>query len=184
MTDERPCGRHFAPRNEDEHTEVPHGSGEASAPVEFDEQAQEIDRPVCESSYVSSECDESSEDVDCQIESAEQASEDIDQGDPKILCKRVIGIAVLVMLFIIAMIAAGISLFVNHSIAQGRRRFEGSMQQMIDQIGSTIEHDGVTYRFNENMATVAFVGFDNHMDNHNTGEATTGRADAIVIMAL
>lgn len=184
MTDERPYGRHFAPRNEDDRIEDPHGPEAASAPVEPDEQVQETDQHDCESSYVSPECDESSEDVDCQVEVAELASEDIDQSDPKPSRKRVVGITVLVVLFIIAMIAAGIALFVNHSIAQGRRKFEDSMQQMIDQSGSTIEHDGVTYRLNENMITVAFIGFDNQVRNLTTGEATTGQADAIMIMAL
>ena len=153
-------------------------------PVEPDEQVQETDQPDCESSCVSSEYAESSEDVDCQAEAAGQASEDIDQGDAKPSRKRVAGIAVLVVLFIIAMIAAGIALVVNHSIAQGRRKFEDSMQQMIDQSGSTIEHDGVTYRLNENMVTVAFIGFDNQVRNPTTGESTTGQADAIMIMAL
>lgn len=184
MTDERPYGRHFAPRNEDDHTEAPHGLEAASAPVEPDEQVQEADQPDCESSCVSSECAESSEDVDCQAEAAEQASEDIDQSDTKPSRKRVVGITVLVMLFIIAMIAAGIALFVNHSIAQGRRKFEDSMQQMIDQSGSTIEHDGVTYRLNENMVTVAFIGFDGKTNNSISGEETTGQADAIIVIAL
>ena len=161
MTDERPYGRHFAPRNEDDRIEDPHGPEAVSAAVEPDEQVQEADRHDCESSYVSSECGESSEDVDCQAEPAEHASEDLDQGGPKPSRKRVVGITVLVVLFIVAMIAAGIALFVNHSIAQGRRKFEDSMQQMIDQSGGTIEHDGVTYRLNENMVTVALIGFDN-----------------------
>lgn len=184
MTDERPYGRHFAPRNEDDHTEAPHGLEAASAPVEPDEQVQETDQHDCVSSYVSSECDESSEDVDCQAEAAEQASEDIDQGDAKPSCKRVVGITVLVVLFIIAMIAAGIALFVNHSIAQGRRKFEDSMQQMIDQSGSTIEHDGVTYRLNENMVTVAFIGFDGNVTNITSGDPTTGQSDTIMVLAL
>lgn len=34
MTEERPYGRHFAPRNEDEHTEALRGPEAASAPVE------------------------------------------------------------------------------------------------------------------------------------------------------
>ena len=184
MTEDRPYGRHFAPRNEDEHTEALRGPEAASAPVEPNEQIQETDQFDCESSCVSSECDEFSEDVDCQAGAAEQALEDINQRDPKPSRKRAIGIAVLVVLFIIAMIAAGIALFVNHSIAQGRRKFEDSMQQMIDQSGSTIEHDGVTYRLNENMVTVAFIGFDNQVRNLTTGESTTGQADAIMIMAL
>lgn len=184
MTDERPYGRHFAPLNEDDRIEDPHGPEAVSATVEPDEQVQEADQHDCESSCVSSECDKSSQDVDCQAEAAEQASEDIDQRNPKSSRKRVAGITVLVVLFIIAMIAAGIALFVNHSIAQGRRKFEDSMQHMIDQSGSTIEHDGVTYRLNENMVTVALIGFDNQVRNLTTGEATTGQADAIMIMAL
>lgn len=184
MTDERPYGRHFAPRNEDDRIEDPHGPEAASAPVEPDEQVQETDQHGYASSCVSSECDEPSEYVDCQVEAAERVSEEIDQSDPKPSRKRVVGITVLAVLFIIALIATGIALFVNHSIAQGRRKFEDSMQRMIDQSGSTIEHDGVTYRLNENMVTVAFIGFDNQVRNLTTGEATTGQADAIMIMAL
>ena len=181
MTDERPRGRHFAPRNEDDRNEDPHGPEPVSAPVE---QVQEADRPDCESSCVSSECAESLEDVDCQAETAEQASEVLDQGDAKPSCKRVVGITVLVVLFIIAMIAAGIALFVNHSIAQGRRKFEDSMQHMIDQSGSTIEHNGVTYRLNENMVTVAFIGFDGNVTNITSGDPTTGQSDTIMVLAL
>lgn len=184
MTDERPYGRHFAPRNEDDRIDYPHGPEAASAPVEPVEQVQETDQHDVESSCVSSECDESSEEVDCQAEAAEYASEDLDQSDPKPSRKRVVGITVLAVLFIIALIVTGIALFVNHSIAQGRRKFEDSMQHMIDQSGSTIEHDGVTYRLNENMVTVAFIGFDNQVRNPTTGESTTGQADAIMIMAL
>lgn len=180
MTDERPYGRHFAPRNEDDRIEGPHGPEAASAAAEPDEQVQEADRPDCESSCVSSECAESLEDVDCQAETAEQASEVLDQGDPKPSRKRVVGITVLVVLFIIAMIAAGIALFVNHSIAQGRRKFEDSIQHMIDQSGSTIEHDGVTYRLNENMVIVAFIGFDGNVTNITSGDPTTGQSDTIM----
>ena len=118
MTDERPRGRHFAPRNEDDCNEDPHGPEPVSAPVE---RVQETDQPDCESSCVSSECAESSEDVDCQAEAAERVSEEIDQSDPKPSRKRVVGITVLAVLFIMALIATGIALFVNHSIAQGRR---------------------------------------------------------------
>ena len=181
MTDERSYGRHFVPRNEDDRIEVPHGPEAASAPVE---QVQETDQHDCESSCVSYECGESSEDVDCQAEVAEQASEDLDQSDSKPSRKRVVGITVLVVLFIVAIIAAGIALFVNHSIAQGRRKFEDSMQQMIDQSGSTIEHDGVTYRLNENMVTVAFIGFDDQVQNPTTGCSTPGQADAVMVMAF
>ena len=184
MTDERPYGRHFASRNEGDHTDDPRGPEAASAPVEPDEQVQEADQHDCESFCVSSECSESSEDVDCQAEAAQQVSEDIDQGDSKPSRKRVVGITVLTVLFIIAMIAAGIALFVNHSIAQGRRKFEDSMQQMIDQSGSTIEHDGVTYRLNENMVTVAFIGFDDQVQNPTTGCSTPGQADAVMVMAF
>lgn len=184
MTDERPYGRHFAPRNEDDRIDDPHGPEAASAPVEPVEQVQETDQHDVESSCVSSECDESSEEVDCQAEAAEYASEDLDQGDPKPSRKRVLGITALVVLFIIAMIAAGIALFVNHSIAQGRRKFEDSMQQMIDQSGSTIEHDGVTYRLNENMVTVAFIGFDGRTVNGSSGDQTTGQSDTIMVLAL
>ena len=113
-----------------------------------------------------------------------RVSEDIDQSDTKPSRKRVVGITVLVVLFIIAMIAAGIALFVNHSIAQGRRKFEDSMQHMIDQSGSTIEHDGVTYRLNENMVTVAFIGFDDRTVNGSSGDPTTGQSDTIMVLAL
>ena len=73
MTDERPYGRHFASRNEDDRIEDPHGPEAASAAVEPDEQVKETDQHECESSCVSSECEESSEDVDCQAEPAEHA---------------------------------------------------------------------------------------------------------------
>lgn len=81
MTDERPYGRHFAPRNEDDCIEDPHSPEAASVPVEPDEQVQETDQPDCESSCVSSEYAESSEDVVCHAEAAEMASEDLEQKD-------------------------------------------------------------------------------------------------------
>lgn len=50
MTDERPYGRHFASRNEDDHIEAPHGPEADSAPVEPDEQVKETDQHDVESS--------------------------------------------------------------------------------------------------------------------------------------
>lgn len=98
--------------------------------------------------------------------------------------KRVVMRVLLAVLLVVGVVVAGAALFVNHSIAQGKRKFEESMQQVVDKGGSTIEHDGVTYELNEHMVTVAFLGFDGRTTNGTTGEDTTGQADTIMVLAL
>ena len=184
MTDERPRGQHFATRNEDENTKAHHDLRASSQCAEFGEPLQEPDQHDCEPCFDHAGLDDFSIDSDCRVEAAEQTSYDIDRRDSKSSRKRTVGIIVLAMLLIVALIAAGIALFVNHSIAEGRRKFEASMQHKIEQSGSIIEHNGVTYHLNENMIAVAFIGFDNRVLNPSTGEATTGQADAIIVMAF
>lgn len=184
MTDERPYGRHFAPKIEDPESHDPKAPEPSSGSDESQISREKAGHRAPESSCGSAELDEPLMDADGHDETAEQAPCDDAARATKKSRKRTVGIVVLGVLLILAMIAAGIALFVNHSIAQGKRKFEDSMQQMINQSGSIIEHDGVTYRLNESMVTVAFIGFDNQVRNLTTGEATTGQADAIMIVAL
>lgn len=216
MTDERPYGRHFAPRVDDSGSEDPHSKGVrdfestpvpiedgefagAEAPVDTDELTR-VEAPVGAGEPVGAEAlveaDESAEaeapaEHDVRVDEAalqesaiDEPLEDGDRRDPKPSRKRVMGVTVLVVLLVIAVLAAGIAFFVNHSIAEGRRKFEASMQHMIDQSGSTIEHDGVTYRLNENMVTVAFIGFDGKITNITSGDQTTGQSDTVMVLAL
>lgn len=98
--------------------------------------------------------------------------------------KRMAAYAIVFVLLIASIAAAGAAWFVNHSIAEGKRKFDESMQQVVDQSGKTVERDGVTYRLNEHMVTVAFMGFDGNTKNVTTGDDTTGQTDTIMVFAL
>lgn len=118
------------------------------------------------------------------VDDHDDDSHDLESPSSKWSRKRSVGITLLSVALVLALVAMGFALFINHSIAEGRRRFEDSMQHMIDQSGSTIEHDGVTYQLNENMVTIAFIGFDGRTVNANSGNQTTGQSDTIMVLAL
>lgn len=106
-----------------------------------------------------------------------------DQADKPNRKRIVVRVLLIALLLIAAVVAAG-AWYVNHSISEGKRKFDESMQQVVQKSGTTIEHNGQTYRLNEHMVTVAFIGFDGRTQNATTGDQTTGQSDTIMVMAL
>lgn len=157
MTDERPYGRHFAPHDKGGYTEEAQPLDCSAKPIDPEEPIQEFDQYDYEPSSGAAEFNACSEYIKSGAEVAGQALGHADQRDSKRSRKRHFGIAVLAALLIIGLISAGIAFFINYSIGEGKRKFEDSMLHMFDKGGSIIEHDGVEYRLNENMVTVAFA---------------------------
>ena len=184
MTDERPYGRHFAPHDKGGYTEEAQPLDCSAKPIDPEEPIQEFDQYDYEPSSGAAEFNACSEYIKSGAEVAGQALGHADQRDSKRSRKRHFGIAVLAALLIIGLISAGIAFFINYSIGEGKRKFEDSMLHMFDKGGSIIEHDGVEYRLNENMVTVAFIGFDGRTINGSSGNQTTGQSDAVIVFAL
>lgn len=90
----------------------------------------------------------------------------------------------LVLMLVIGAVAASAAIYINHSIAEGKKSFEASMQKVVEDSGSIIHRNGKAYKFNEHMVTVAFIGFDGNTRNSLTGDSTTGQSDTIMVFAL
>lgn len=99
--------------------------------------------------------------------------------------KRRVGLMAILGVFVaLAVFVAAGAIFVNQSIARGRRAFEESMNQAIEKKGRTVEHNGKTYALNENMISIAFIGFDNRTTNSASGMDASGQSDTIMVIAL
>ena len=107
----------------------------------------------------------------------------IDQNS-KMSRKRLLLRILLILILLITTVGAAGAWYVNHSIAEGKRKFDESMRQVVQKGGTAIEHNGQTYRLNEHMVTVAFIGFDGRTQNVTTGDQTTGQSDTIMVVAL
>lgn len=88
-----------------------------------------------------------------------------------------------IVLVLVIAVAAG-AVFINQSIARGRKAFEDSMNQAIEEKGKTVEYNGKTYALNKNMVSVAFIGFDNRTTNSSNGSDVAGQSDTIMVIAL
>lgn len=93
---------------------------------------------------------------------------------------KILGVVVLVL----ALAAGGAALAVQQSIERGRQAFQESMQKKVAENANTVQYDGHTYALNENMVTVAFIGFDNRTTNSTSGNEVEGQSDTIIIVAL
>lgn len=93
---------------------------------------------------------------------------------------KILGVVVLVL----ALAVGGAALAVQQSIERGRQAFQDSMQKKVDENANTVQYDGHTYALNENMVTVAFIGFDNRTTNSTSGNEVEGQSDSIIIVAL
>ena len=80
-------------------------------------------------------------------------------------------------------VAAG-AIYINQSIARGRKAFDDSMSQAIEEKGKTVVYNGRTYALNEHMVSVAFIGFDNRTTNSASGNDVAGQSDTIMVVAL
>lgn len=96
-----------------------------------------------------------------------------------------------VVLLAIAFVAGGVALLVRHLISEGERSVREASQpaelQTADEAetedeGVTVEYQGKTYRYNENIVSIVVMGYDRREDVSVTGQA--GQADAIMVVAL
>lgn len=159
MTQETPKGNHFRPRSED------------AAP-----DATEVEEsPAIPALNGSS--DESESAFDGEGQGAEAAS-----GSRR--ARRIAVRAIIVVLVVLSVGAAGAAVFINRSIARGRRSFEQSMQKAVENKGTTVEYNGTTYRLNEDMVSIAFIGFDNRTKNATAGYDVAGQSDTVMVVAL
>lgn len=89
-------------------------------------------------------------------------------------------ILAIVLIVICAVAAAGVG-YVNHSIAQGRAKFEKSTKKAMKTQGDTITYNGKKYALNKHMATIAFIGFDNRANSEGTKKS---QSDTVMVIAL
>ena len=82
------------------------------------------------------------------------------------------------------MAVAAAAIYINQSIARGRKAFDDSMSQAIEEKGKTVVYNGKTYALNEHMVSVAFIGFDNRTTNSASGNDVAGQSDTIMVVAL
>lgn len=98
---------------------------------------------------------------------------------------RRIALRVLVVaLVLLAAGTAGAAVMLNRSITRGRQAFEESMEKAVEDKGSTVEYEGKSYRLNEDMVSVAFIGFDNRTTNASSGNDAAGQSDTVIVVAL
>lgn len=164
MEDQRPSGRHFAPRPTDDR-------GEGCEPKSGSERD-------CTQGQGSDQDHDAQRNRDIAIRDGQAVNH------PKSQRRRIALRVALFVLMLVLLVAAGAAWYVNHSIGEGKRKFEESMQRVAEKSGTTIEHDGVTYRLSEHMVTVAFIGFDGRTTNSLTGDQTTGQSDTIMVLAF
>lgn len=96
-----------------------------------------------------------------------------------------------VVLLVMAVVAGGVALLVRHLVTEGERSLREASQpeeiQTADEAetedeGVTVEYQGTTYRYNENVVSIVVMGYDRREDVSVTGEA--GQADAIMVVTL
>lgn len=97
--------------------------------------------------------------------------------------RRVLAVAGAVLLAL-SLVAGGVALAVRSSVKRGRQAFQESMQKKLEQSSGTVQYDGHTYALNENMVTVAFIGFDNRTTSSTSGNEVEGQSDSIIVVAL
>ncbi|PWM13696.1 MAG: hypothetical protein DBX97_24525 [Collinsella tanakaei] len=96
-------------------------------------------------------------------------------------------IALRVLLGVVIVLAVAVAagaIYINQSIARGRKAFDDSMSQAIEEKGKTVVYNGKTYALNEHMVSVAFIGFDNRTTNSASGNDVAGQSDTIMVVAL
>lgn len=98
---------------------------------------------------------------------------------------------VLIVLLVIGVLAGGAAFAINRMIEEGARAMREASQpediQTVEEAetvddGLTVEYQGKTYRYNENVVSIVVMGYDRRQDVSVTGKA--GQADAIMVVAL
>ena len=98
---------------------------------------------------------------------------------------------VLIVLLVIGVLAGGAAFAINRMIEEGARAMREASQprtsrpsreaETVDD-GLTVEYQGKTYRYNENVVSIVVMGYDRRQDVSVTGKAS--QADAIMVVAL
>ena len=100
---------------------------------------------------------------------------------------KVLGIVMLVLV----LVAGGAALGVWYLVSSGEQAVRESSQaedlETADEAetedeGYTVEYNGTTYRYNENIVSIVVMGYDRTEDVEDTGEA--GQADAVMVVAF
>ena len=98
---------------------------------------------------------------------------------------------VLIVLLAVGVLAGGVAFGINRMIEEGARAMREASQpvdiQTVEEAqtqdeGLTVEYQGTTYRYNENVVSIVVMGYDRRQDVSVTGHA--GQADAIMVVAL
>lgn len=98
---------------------------------------------------------------------------------------------VLIVLLVIGALVGGAAFAINRMIEEGARAMREASQpediQTVEEAetvddGLTVEYQGKTYRYNENVVSIVVMGYDRRQDVSVTGKA--GQADAIMVVAL
>ena len=113
-------------------------------------------------------------------EAASQRRRRSEKSIRRIKRRRRLKVLTIVLVVICAVAAAGVG-YVNHSIAQGRAKFEKSTKKAMKTQGETITYNGKKYTLNKHMATIAFIGFDNRANDDGTKK---GQSDTVMVIAL
>lgn len=124
------------------------------------------------------------EDADAGVVADASSAEDGTKAPAKKTKRRIALRALLGVVIVLAVAVAAGAIYINQSIARGRKAFEDSMNQAIEEKGKTVEYNGKTYALNEHMVSVAFIGFDNRTTNSASGNDVAGQSDTIMVIAL
>lgn len=185
MDDEKMTGRHFSGSPSASEGAAPAGKrfAHAAAPEpEVGSAALEPAPPLEPEADVQAATGSAGEAVEGP--SSTPAAEDGTKAPAK-KSKRCIALRVLLgVVIVLAVAVAAGAIYINQSIARGRKAFEDSMSQAIEEKGKTVEYNGKTYALNEHMVSVAFIGFDNRTTNSASGNDVAGQSDTIMVVAL
>lgn len=168
MSDEKLRGAHFAVREECQ-TQTEQNDSTVSASKSESVESLPFSDSISPADFPSEASDSSPDCVDCNSEQRKS---------------HTFMRALLILMLVIGAVAASAAIYINHSIAEGKKSFEASMQKVVEESGSIIHRNGKAYKLNEHMVTVAFIGFDGNTRNSLTGDSTTGQSDTIMVFAL
>lgn len=185
MDDEKMTGRHFSGSPSASEGAAPAGKrfAHAAAPEpEVGSAAPELAPPLEPEADVQAATGSAGEVVEGP--SSTPAAEDGTKAPAKKSKRRIALRVLLGVVIVLAVAVAAGAIYINQSIARGRKAFEDSMTQAIEEKGKTVEYNGKTYALNEHMVSVAFIGFDNRTTNSASGNDVAGQSDTIMVVAL
>lgn len=185
MDDEKMTGRHFSVSSSVSEGTAPAGKRFAHAAVPEPEVGSTVPEPA--------PSPEPEADVQAAMGSAGEVVDGssstpaVEDGAKALEKKSKHRIALRVLLGVVIVLAVAVAagaIYINQSIARGRKAFDDSMSQAIEEKGKTVVYNGKTYALNEHMVSVAFIGFDNRTTNSASGSDVAGQSDTIMVVAL